>query len=326
MPLATAPLLDLLLKGGAEDDEARIPGAPDPVMRAAAKVRMAEAKGRRPSVELMFHSLLPERFVLHTHAIVPNAVTCNLDGEALMRELFGDDALWVPYTDPGLPLARKHPRAARGARGAHRRPAPQHHLHGRPRHHRLGGHHRRDRRAQRARHGHRPRRARASRRDRRRQRPRRGPHRRRRGPRRRAGQGHRAHACAPCSRPRAARSSWSPTTAAPGAADYLESEDGAQGRQGRAHDARPDRLLGLLPAALRPARRRGRSRTSRRCSRQPSRPTSRPTAPRPSSPSCPAWASSRPATPGRRSTPPATSTSTACASTRAPTRSAACAP
>ena len=106
VPLATAPLLDLLLSGGSEDDEARTPGAPDPVMRAAAKVRMAEAKGRRPSVELMFHSLLPETFVLHTHAIVPNAVTCNLQGEELMTDLFGDEALWVPYTDPGLPLAR----------------------------------------------------------------------------------------------------------------------------------------------------------------------------------------------------------------------------
>ncbi|MEA2026909.1 MAG: SDR family oxidoreductase, partial [Chloroflexota bacterium] len=51
--------------------------------------------------------LLPDRFVLHTHPIVPNAVTCNKDGETIMRDLFGDDALWVPYTDPGLPLARK---------------------------------------------------------------------------------------------------------------------------------------------------------------------------------------------------------------------------
>ena len=106
VPLAIAPLLDLLVNGGSEEDEARIPGAPDPVMRAAAKVRMGEAKGRRPSVELMFHSLLPETFVLHTHAIVPNAVTCNENGEALMSGLFGDSALWVPYTDPGLPLAR----------------------------------------------------------------------------------------------------------------------------------------------------------------------------------------------------------------------------
>jgi rhamnose utilization protein RhaD (predicted bifunctional aldolase and dehydrogenase) len=93
VPLATAPLLDLLVNGGSADDEARIPGAPDPVMRAAAKVRLAEARGRRPSVELLFHSLLPERFVLHTHAIVPNAVTCNADGEAIARELFADGDL-----------------------------------------------------------------------------------------------------------------------------------------------------------------------------------------------------------------------------------------
>ena len=37
---------------------------------------------------------------------MPNAVTCNLNGKELMTDLFGDEALWVPYTDPGLPLAR----------------------------------------------------------------------------------------------------------------------------------------------------------------------------------------------------------------------------
>lgn len=125
VPLATGPLLDLLLKGGDEDDEARLPDAPDPVMRAAAKVRLAEAKGRRPSVELMFHSLLPERFVLHTHPIVPNAVTCNQDGEAIMRRLFADDALWVPYTDPGLPLARKIHELREAHRQRTGKPAPR---------------------------------------------------------------------------------------------------------------------------------------------------------------------------------------------------------
>ena len=107
VPLDMAPLLDLLHGRAGEAAEARLPGAPDPVMRAAARVRLAEARGRRPSVELMFHSLIPERFVLHTHPVVPNAVTCNQDGERIMRRLFADDALWVPYTDPGLPLARR---------------------------------------------------------------------------------------------------------------------------------------------------------------------------------------------------------------------------
>ncbi|HZW00843.1 MAG TPA: SDR family NAD(P)-dependent oxidoreductase, partial [Candidatus Deferrimicrobium sp.] len=107
VPLEMAPLLDLLHGRAGAEAEARLEGQPDPVMRIAARVRLADAKGRRPSVELLFHSLLPETYVLHTHPIVPNAITCNQDGEAIAARLFGDEVLWVPYTDPGLPLARK---------------------------------------------------------------------------------------------------------------------------------------------------------------------------------------------------------------------------
>ena len=125
MPLEMAPLLELLHGRAGADAEARLEGAPDPVMRAAAGARLAEARGRRPSVELLFHSLLPERYVLHTHPIVPNAVTCNADGEAILARLFGDEALWVPYVDPGLPLAR-HIHELRSAYEArHGRTAPR---------------------------------------------------------------------------------------------------------------------------------------------------------------------------------------------------------
>ena len=125
VPLEMAPLLDLLHGRAGADAEARLEGQPDPVMRMAARARLAEARGRRPSVELLFHSLLPERFVLHTHPIVPNSVTCNRDGEAIAARIFGDEALWVPYTDPGLPLARaiRELRAAFEARTG--RPAPR---------------------------------------------------------------------------------------------------------------------------------------------------------------------------------------------------------
>jgi rhamnose utilization protein RhaD (predicted bifunctional aldolase and dehydrogenase)/NAD(P)-dependent dehydrogenase (short-subunit alcohol dehydrogenase family) len=78
----------------------------DPVTRAARVARLGEARGRRPSVELLFHALLPGRFVLHTHPVLLNAVTCAADGAALAGRLFGDRAVWVPYADPGLPLAR----------------------------------------------------------------------------------------------------------------------------------------------------------------------------------------------------------------------------
>ena len=35
-----------------------------------------------------------------------NALTCAKDGEKTARSLFGDDLLWVPYTDPGYRLAK----------------------------------------------------------------------------------------------------------------------------------------------------------------------------------------------------------------------------
>ncbi len=110
VPLDRARLVALL-----DQDPATLPAEGDPVMAAAAAARLAEAHGRRPSVELLFHALLPQRLVLHTHPVLVNAVTCNRDGPALAERLFGDRAVWVLYTDPGLPLAH----AILDARRAH---------------------------------------------------------------------------------------------------------------------------------------------------------------------------------------------------------------
>ena len=138
VPLEMAPLLDLLHGRAGAEAEARLEGQPDPVMRMAARARLAEAKGRRPSVELLFHSLLPERFVLHTHPIVPNSVTCNRDGEshrgAHLRRRGALGALHGPGAAPGA----RHPRPAGGLRGAHRQARAARHAHGQPRHHRHG--------------------------------------------------------------------------------------------------------------------------------------------------------------------------------------------
>jgi rhamnose utilization protein RhaD (predicted bifunctional aldolase and dehydrogenase)/NAD(P)-dependent dehydrogenase (short-subunit alcohol dehydrogenase family) len=131
VPLDLEPLLALLHSPDeAEGPPADAPGdesggaGGDPVMRTAMAARLAEAGGRRPSVELLFHAFLPERFVLHTHPVVINAVTCNSDGAALAARLFGDQALWVPYTDPGLPLARAIVEARRAHVERTGRPAP----------------------------------------------------------------------------------------------------------------------------------------------------------------------------------------------------------
>jgi rhamnose utilization protein RhaD (predicted bifunctional aldolase and dehydrogenase) len=72
----------------------------------------------RPSVETVLHALaLGEvgiKFVGHTHPVAVNALSCSMAAcEAVAGRLFPDEIvvcgpapLYIPYTDPGLPLAR----------------------------------------------------------------------------------------------------------------------------------------------------------------------------------------------------------------------------
>ena len=110
VPLATLTAADLVglrldVLLDALGSDAPVKG--DPVQAAAAKALVNAPGGRRPSVEILFHALIPDALVLHTHPLVANALTCNTDAEALVTRLLGDDAVFVPYTDPGVPLARE---------------------------------------------------------------------------------------------------------------------------------------------------------------------------------------------------------------------------
>jgi len=63
----------------------------------------------RPSVESTLHALLPQAFVLHTHGELACGVACSQQGENALPELSlseGVRAIWMPYVDPGLPLAK----------------------------------------------------------------------------------------------------------------------------------------------------------------------------------------------------------------------------
>lgn len=78
-----------------------------------------DAGGKRPSVEALLHALLLSmddvNFVGHTHPTAVNIITCARDGEqAIKGRLFPDEIVccgvapvWVPYVDPGIPLARR---------------------------------------------------------------------------------------------------------------------------------------------------------------------------------------------------------------------------
>ena len=101
--------VDVLLDALASDEPVVAEGGRhdhgDPVRAAAERAQVGNPT-RRPSVEILFHALIPDALVLHLHPLTTNALTCNTRGEALASELLGDDAVWVPYIDPGVPLAR----------------------------------------------------------------------------------------------------------------------------------------------------------------------------------------------------------------------------
>lgn len=58
----------------------------------------------RPSVETSLHDIIRYRFVVHTHPTLVNAVMCSVNAESHTRKLFGNEVLFIPYTDPGYVL------------------------------------------------------------------------------------------------------------------------------------------------------------------------------------------------------------------------------
>ncbi len=59
---------------------------------------------KRPSVETSLHEIIRYSFVVHLHPAVINGILCSRHAKQLTYELFGEKALFVPYTDPGYTL------------------------------------------------------------------------------------------------------------------------------------------------------------------------------------------------------------------------------
>ena len=61
----------------------------------------------RPSVETSMHEIIDYQYVVHTHPTKVNALMCSKNAESVCHELFGDQSLFIPYTDPGYILFKK---------------------------------------------------------------------------------------------------------------------------------------------------------------------------------------------------------------------------
>lgn len=82
----------------------------DPVKRenevknALMNARRDTESGLRPSVETSLHNLFSYRYVVHTHPTLVNGLMCSNEASERCRSLFGEEVLFVPYSNPGYTL------------------------------------------------------------------------------------------------------------------------------------------------------------------------------------------------------------------------------
>ncbi len=65
------------------------------------------SKGKRPSVETSMHNAIDFAFVVHLHPTAVNGLMCAVNAESELKRLFGANALYIEYTDPGYVLFKK---------------------------------------------------------------------------------------------------------------------------------------------------------------------------------------------------------------------------
>ena len=77
------------------------------------RINLLDSTAPNPSVETLLHAFLPHKFIDHTHSTAVLALTDQPDGEAMVREVYGDRVAYVPYTIPGFALAKVGGRCVR---------------------------------------------------------------------------------------------------------------------------------------------------------------------------------------------------------------------
>ena len=97
VPLALAPLRPLAQRRTMTDEE---------MVRLLERC-MLDPKAPRPSIETLLHAFIPEVAVDHTHADAILSIANTHRGASLIRSLFGEELLWIPYLQPGFALSRR---------------------------------------------------------------------------------------------------------------------------------------------------------------------------------------------------------------------------
>ena len=59
---------------------------------------------RASSIDTPLHAFIPRKHIDHTHPVAVIALAASEDGEALTREVYGDEVGWIPWQRPGFDL------------------------------------------------------------------------------------------------------------------------------------------------------------------------------------------------------------------------------
>jgi len=71
------------------------------------------ATDRTPSIETLMHAFIPAKYIDHTHADAILALTNQIDGGKITRDVLGSDVIIMEYKKPGFELAKAAARAFR---------------------------------------------------------------------------------------------------------------------------------------------------------------------------------------------------------------------
>ena len=107
-PLRLDELLPLMDRRAMSDDE---------VVAYQTKCTM-EPGAPKPSIETLLHAFIPAPHVYHSHADLICALTDTSDSQKLIRRVYGEDVILIPYLRPGFSLAKLVGEAIRKNTGA----------------------------------------------------------------------------------------------------------------------------------------------------------------------------------------------------------------
>jgi len=93
---------------------AALPSLSDTDMMRELRIALLDPSAPTPSVEAILHALIPLRYVDHTHADAVVAISNTPNGEATLKEIYGDEVLILPYVMPGFILAQQVHEATKG--------------------------------------------------------------------------------------------------------------------------------------------------------------------------------------------------------------------